>query len=218
MDSKFHARLAGSKLNVVKQLLFFIAGVLLTLFIGCHSGGGGQDKPDDGAGRTTAKDSLCLDCNRAQRMVQHFEDSLVQKFHSNMIQFELAQDYIHTFTDSTVSQSVRQNMKDDYCTSFAFDSTTLGTFASLFCKGKIDGFRIYLAKYRNRKDDPYARNKKHFTVILVGTKVNTGLKDYQDILVPSSSQPNAYLSLQDYSNPCKPICPQVDILPTMPHP
>ena len=170
----------------------------------------------------------CKNCDRASLNEMRYEEVRYQKFHADSLAFEskkargltestrsapidaeFAREYIHQV--STRHRALRWlTGKRNFRNSFSFDSVTLGAFASLYCQGKIDGVRAYWAKYDYNADDERARNVKHYTLVLVGTKAydSAGRTFYRDTLIRGLKRDNIYVSLQDYSNPCRPSpCP-----------
>jgi hypothetical protein len=196
-------------LTTLIALIFLIAGYLL--------------------GRKTSPTSPCPDCSRAFEYLYRYDTTLVAEYQENLahytrekarlspaqalvysgpMQFDHADHYVTEFQKG--GKQVRDDMKNDREETFHFDENTLGTFSALFCQNKIDGFRVYLAKYNpTEPNDAANRGKSNYTVILVGTKrvmSPQGQPNYQDVKIPVTTAliPGTYLSIQDYSNPCRP--------------
>lgn len=190
--------------------MIFIIGSFFTFFsMGCNQ----QEKPNPD-GKVQGQDTACLVGRRALDAESRYNSFLQNKF-SHPIQLKLAKGYIHEFQDSSSAKDVRNAMGDDFCPSFAFDERTLGAFASLYSKGQIDGFRLYLAKYNKDKSDMECRDQTHYTLILVGTKRYDSASTawYRDTLIPTSKGADTYTDLDDYSNPCRPSpCPDAVLL------
>ena len=134
---------------------------------------------------------------------------------SHPMQKQFADHYARDFQQS----AARNSMDTDREETFFFGDTTLGAFSALFEKNQIDGFRVYLAKYDPKLLMDAGNLHKHcYTVILVATKDSitpNGDTVHADILIPVKgkvqkkpgqyiSVPDTYLSIQDYSNPCRP--------------
>ena len=153
---------------------------------------------------------------RASRVVKKLTDTLRPQFFASPIQLETAKRYVTNFTQGDAAKPVRDAMGADMATSFSFDSSTMARFAHMYENGSIDGFRLYLAKYDNNPVDEQAFDKSSYTVVLVGTKISKTTNLYTDTLVPVIPGARLYLSLDDYSNPCRPICPEA-ILTSLNH-
>ena len=145
--------------------------------------------------------------------------------HGRPMQKDFADDYVKTFQQSVS----RTSMGSDREETFFFGDTTLGAFSALFEQHQIDGFRVYLAKYDPKVVTDAGNQHKHcYTVILVATRDSITPKGdtlHNDILIPVKGKvqkspglyipvPETYLSIQDYSNPCRPpdVCPEALLL------
>ena len=147
--------------------------------------------------------------------VAELKDQAVAFDHGRPMQKEFADDYVKSFQKSIG----RTSMGSDREETFFFGDTTLGAFSALFEQHQIDGFRLYLAKYDPAILTDIGNLHKHcYTVILVATKDSitpSGVTLHNDILIPVKGKiqkqpglyipvPETYLSVQDYSNPCRP--------------
>lgn len=99
--------------------------------------------------------------------------------------------YIKTFNNKSDPVREALDADDDSVKSFDYTSKnkTLSNLAVLFNSGKIDGFRIYLAK-----------EGEDYGLIIVGTLQG------KDQIKPIEISGKSYSPLQNYSNPCKPTC------------
>ncbi len=86
--------------------------------------------------------------------------------------------------------------------SMLFDESTLADFANMYINKQISGFRVYLGKYQ----DAPGSTVHTFTMIVVGTRLDTPTGHYVDTIIPSPTHPNMALSIQDFGDPCLPTC------------
>lgn len=77
---------------------------------------------------------------------------------------------------------------------FSANNGTLSNLSQLFASSTINGLRIYLAKVSTDT------SIKDYKIILVG------MKDGVDVLTLRNATSGDLSSVQDYGNPCKPIC------------
>ena len=111
-----------------------------------------------------------------------------------------------TAAPQSLAQAAQALNADQMGTFFDFNDTTLQAFVDLYKAKKIDGIRVYMAKYTNNRLDVRNAGLSRFTVILVGTKDSSGIP--VDQFIRSKLNPDLMVSIQDYTNPCTPSpCP-----------
>lgn len=124
-------------------------------------------------------------------------------FMSSPLHLFFAKEYVQNFSKNKPLVSGGAEAMSPY---FDFNDTTLQAFSDLYKAGKIDGIRVYMAKYTGNELDFRNAGLTRYTVIMVGTKDSSGIP--VDQFIPSDKNPDLMVSVQDYTNPCTPSpCP-----------
>ena len=107
---------------------------------------------------------------------------------------------------ATIQSAAQSLNADQMAPFFDFNDTTLQAFVDLYKAKKIDGIRVYMAKYTGNRLDFRNAGLSRYTVILVGTKDSSGIP--VDQFIKSARNPDLTESVEDYTNPCTPSpCP-----------